>query len=66
MEVASDTCPLVLRLCGVDGVEAILLRAWKERWMKFLPFRNVVGQGKRCRVCARFDEERKAPDHDST
>ena len=34
-----------------------LYRVWKERWARFLPFRNV-GQGKRCKVCARISEER--------
>ena len=32
---------------------------WNENWKRFLNFRNV-GQGKRCRVCAKLDEERVA------
>ena len=35
-----------------------LHRVWTERWRKLLPFRDV-GQGKRCKVCAKIDEERR-------
>ena len=34
-----------------------LWRAWTNRWDKYLRFRNI-GQGKRCKICARLDEER--------
>ena len=34
-----------------------LFRAWTNRWEKYLRFRNV-GQGKRCKICARLDKER--------
>jgi hypothetical protein len=37
--------------------KSTLRRVWCDRWKKFLPFRNV-GQGKRCRVCAKIDQER--------
>ena len=33
------------------------LAVWHERWERFLKFRNE-GQGKRCKICARLDEER--------
>jgi hypothetical protein len=34
-----------------------LFRAWSNRWENYLRFRNI-GQGKRCKICARLDEER--------
>ena len=46
------TVPVELRVS-----KSALYRAWKQRWKKFLAFRNV-GQGKRCKVCAQNDEER--------
>ena len=33
------------------------IQVWRQRWDKILVFRNV-GQGKRCKICARHDEER--------
>ena len=43
---------------GADATsKSTLLKVWNERWKKHLKFRNI-GQGKRCRVCARLDEER--------
>ena len=38
--------------------KSTLHRVWRTRWRKFLPVRNV-GQGKRCKVCAKIDEERR-------
>ncbi len=47
--------------CQTDPEDRVsmstVLRVWHERWEKILPFRHV-GQGKRCRICARLDEER--------
>ena len=34
-----------------------LWRAWTNRWDNYLRFWNI-GQGKRCKTCARLDEER--------
>lgn len=36
-----------------------LMRAWNVTWKKVMRFRNV-GQGKRCKHCARLDEERRS------
>ena len=43
---------------GEQVSKSTLSRVWTKRWKKFLPFRNV-GQGKRCKVCAKIDEERR-------
>ena len=37
--------------------KSTLLLAWNKRWKKCMPFRNI-GQGKRCKECARLDEMR--------
>lgn len=37
--------------------KSTLYKVWKQNWERVLRFRNV-GQGKRCKVCARLDEER--------
>jgi hypothetical protein len=42
---------------GEQVSKSTLLRVWNGRWKKFLAFRRF-GQGKRCKVCARIDEER--------
>ena len=41
----------------VAVAKSTLKRVWRTRWKKFLNFRNV-GQGNRCKVCAKIDEER--------
>lgn len=44
-----------------EGVFAVsrstFLKVWNSQWKRYIKFRNV-GQGKRCRICARLDEER--------
>ena len=43
---------------GDSAVSKSTLNAcWNQRWKRFLDFRNI-GQGKRCRKCAKLDEER--------
>ena len=44
---------------GAQGVsKSTLHTAWNLRWKRYMPFRNI-GQGKRCRICARLDEDRR-------
>ena len=43
---------------GNDAVSrSTLLKCWNGSWKRFLDFRNI-GQGNRCKVCAKLDEER--------
>ena len=43
---------------GMAAVSRSTLRkAWKGRWKRLMPFRNI-GQGKRCAECCELDEER--------
>ena len=37
--------------------KATFYRVWTQHWCHFLKFRNT-GQGKRCKKCAIFDEQR--------
>lgn len=37
--------------------KSTLFSVWKRNWRRVLRFRNV-GQGKRCKLCAKLDEER--------
>ena len=37
--------------------KSTLLRVWNDRWKHVLIFRNE-GQGKRCKICAKLDEQR--------
>jgi len=37
--------------------QSVFMRVYHQRWEKFIGFRDI-GQGKRCKECARLDEER--------